>query len=105
MRNLYRQRKAMLTSCLTKEHPPETLKISGRGLHLLLQVQNGMNESELVAAAAKNSVRVYGLSEYCFGKQAVEAAQESNQLVIGYAGLNDRQLSEAIERLLLSWFF
>ena len=42
------------------------VKISGcdAGMHLLLTVENGMKQNELLASAAIEGVKVYGLSEY-----------------------------------------
>jgi GntR family transcriptional regulator/MocR family aminotransferase len=72
---------------------------SDAGLHFLMKVRNGLSEEELVQRAKNVSIRLYGLSEYF-----VEKLQMSDPtLVIGYSGLTEAAIDEAILRLQDAW--
>jgi GntR family transcriptional regulator/MocR family aminotransferase len=78
------------------------LYISGAnaGMHLMLTAKNNLSESELVARAAKGSVRVYGLSEYySFG----ECSQKKGSVIVGYSGMSNEELSAGIQALEKAW--
>lgn len=66
-------------------------RLSGQqaGLHFLLTVP-GCSEDELVARAAARSVRVHPLSQYCHTAFPIPST-----LVLGYAGLSERELTES----------
>ncbi|HHX12856.1 MAG TPA: PLP-dependent aminotransferase family protein, partial [Clostridiales bacterium] len=71
------------------------------GLHLLLKVENGMNEEQLVSTALLNGVKVYGISKYYFDKKYI---QELPLILIGYATMNEQEIEEAVKMLYKSWF-
>ena len=64
-------------------------------MHLLLAFQNGLTETELIQRAAKEDVRVYGLSDYWIG----ETKEEKPTILLGYANLTEGQIEEAVEIL------
>ncbi len=72
---------------------------SDAGLHFLLKVRNGMSEEALIQEAKNASIRLYGLSEYMIGK---EVSSEPT-LVVGYSGLTESLIDQAIERLVQVW--
>ena len=67
---------------------------------MLLEVQLPCTEQELVQAAAKAHVVVYGLSDYYETPQAVPPTP---QIVLGYACLSPEELEQGTMRLLDSW--
>ena len=68
-------------------------------MHLLLDVNNGMTEDELIAAARKNGVRVYGLSEnFNSGAEIYRSG-----IILGFAIVNKEQIEEGIKRLKEAW--
>ncbi|MGL4282795.1 MAG: PLP-dependent aminotransferase family protein [Eubacterium aggregans] len=70
------------------------------GLHLLLTVENGMTEAELVAKAKENGIRVYGVSEYYIRS---EEQMPRNMVVLGYAGFTEAAIYNAIGCLKAAW--
>lgn len=102
MKKTYRQRQKRLTELLRSHPLGAYLHICGEaaGLHLLLEVQLPCTEQELVQAAAKAHVVVYGLSDYYETPQAVPPTP---QIVLGYACLSPEELEQGTMRLLDSW--
>lgn len=98
MRTIYRSRRDAFMEGLSPA--PSLIHINGQesGLHLLLEVRNGMTEQQLVAAAASMGIKVYPLSEYYFGEKP-----ETSTVVIGYGGFREEALSAAASRLLRAW--
>ena len=66
MRNIYRARKDKLVEELRKLPNSSRIEIMGEnaGLHLLLKINNGLSEQELISRARAVGIRLYGLSEY-----------------------------------------
>ena len=81
----------------------KSFTVSGEnaGLHILLQDRRGRNEEELVGAAAKAGVRVYGLSEFCVGEMAPQ--WKADTVALGYASLRMEQIEEGMKRLRDAW--
>ena len=102
MKKLYRQRRDTLTesieSCKLKNYV--SLKGLDSGLHVLMKLNNGMNEKQLVESAAKENVKVYGLSEYySFEKEKVP----KSCIVAGYSGLDEKEITQGIKCLEQAW--
>jgi GntR family transcriptional regulator/MocR family aminotransferase len=70
-------------------------------LHLLLQINNGMTESQLVLAAMQAGVKVYGLSKYYFDKISIE---KTPTILMGYATMTETEIIKAVEILYKVWF-
>ena len=94
----YRQRKEFLLSEIHRQLGSQA-KIYGdkAGLHFLLQMK-GMEESELVERARQYGVRVYGLSEYTGRTPPLEGT-----VVLGYAGMKEAEIQEALSLLKKAW--
>lgn len=93
-RAIYRRRRNALVSALS-EHLPE-LNILGvaAGLHLLVELPRGTNEAELVSAAAKRRIRIYGAAAYHADPDSAPPA-----IVIGYGGLPEEEIERGVKRL------
>ncbi len=76
--------------------------LSGRhnGLHLLLTLPNGPGEEAMVRAAAAAGVKLTGLGAYYMeGRERCPA----NTVVLGYAGLKDRDIPALAQTLRAAW--
>lgn len=99
MRKVYRQ-KLELVLCRLKSYSQQISIIGGHsGLHVVLQIQNGMTEEELVERAAEEQIKVYPLSDYML----VKKENHTPTIVLGFAGIPIEQLEEALTVLLKSW--
>lgn len=70
------------------------------GLHILLEVDNGMSEQELIEAARKADVKVYPVSNYWINVKNYI----SSMVLIGYSSLSEDEIVEGITRLSSVWF-
>lgn len=102
IRNLYKARLDTLLNALSHSSLAGRYHVSGTeaGLHLLLHMENGMNEQELVASAAAHGVRVYGLSSYYIG---ASSTCPPATVILGYAGIPSEQLTQAVDVLAQAW--
>ena len=100
-RKVYQSRRDALLAALTRELSPIPFEVSGAeaGLHILLQVKNGMDEQTLIARALQTGVRVYGLSGYYTPPVRPPRAT----LVLGYAGLTETEIAAAVKLLAKAW--
>ncbi|WP_067726073.1 MocR-like pyridoxine biosynthesis transcription factor PdxR [Oceanobacillus damuensis] len=99
MRKIYR-RKLEKISELVKPYE-ETVSIIGErsGLHIVLSVNNGMCEDELVQKATAAGIKVYPLSGYSLGKNY----ENPPKIILGFAGVPEEELPTAITNLLEVW--
>lgn len=72
------------------------------GLHLLLTDRIGRSEKELVDAARRQGVKVYGLSSALVGAAVPEAVCRATVL-IGFGGLTEDEIRNGLERLAAAW--
>lgn len=102
MRNLYRSRKDTLIEEIKKLSFGEKIEIIGEnaGLHLMLRVQGGLTENELVTRAEKVGIKLYGLSEYYL---APGEAIPNNVVVIGYSNYDNSEIAKAVHLLNEAW--
>ncbi|HBL84993.1 MAG: GntR family transcriptional regulator [Clostridiales bacterium GWF2_38_85] len=102
MRNAYKERRDLFINAISRSNLADSIDIIGQdaGLHLLMQIKNGLNETQLVNRAKDASVRVYGLSEYY---NSVIQNFPKSTVVIGYSGLQPSQIDEAVKRLEKAW--
>jgi len=101
MRNAYKRRRDLLMALLISNRIASKMDFIGHdaGLHFLINVRNGMDETELVESAKAVGVRVYGLSEYYVGAYP----DASPLLVIGYSGLKEAEMRESVELMRKAW--
>ena len=100
-RKVYQARRDALMAALDRELAdlPHEVSRSEAGLHLLLHMRNGILERELIERARAVGVRVYGLSAY----YTPPVKPPKATLVLGYAGLTERQIDEAAALLRQAW--
>ena len=78
------------------------VKIHGKnaGLHILLEVNNGMTEKELIRSAEKADVKVYSVAKYWRNLQNYS----NNMVLIGFSSLSEAEIESGIRRLTAVWF-
>lgn len=102
MRMEYKRRRDALAEALYAAFGREELRLAGlhTGLHLLLTLQNGPPEGEMVARAAAAGIRLTGLSGYYHGAGAL---CPPSTVVLGYGGLAPSDASALAEALKAAW--
>lgn len=100
MRKVYKEKHDLLLELL--EPFREVFQITGEhaGLHLLLTSKEQVKEEELIKAAQKQKVKVYGLSDHIVenGRKA-----KSHTVILGYGGLSLEDIKKGIEALKKAW--
>lgn len=83
---------------LMKDH----VKIYGKnaGFHILLEINNGMTEKELIESAKKVDVRVYSVSKYWLNLQRYS----NNMVLIGFSSLSEEDIIIGTRLLSSVWF-
>lgn len=102
MKKIYKQRRDILCEKIMEGKLGRFVTITGSdaGMHLLLTVNNGMQQEQLLTAAAKEGVKVYGLSEYY---SFPVSAMPDNMVILGFSGLAQLQLVKGVEALERAW--
>lgn len=101
VRNIYKKKhNALLTAIRT--HMDDKVKVigSGSGLHVLLEPKNNMTERELIVKAREQGVVVYPVSTF----YDQPPYQEYAQVLLGFAGLDEKSINEGVQILSKSWF-
>lgn len=98
MRKIYRDKHEKVLELLK---PYEALSIIGEysGFHIVLVVNNGMSECELIQKAAEENIKVYPISTYSLKK----STENPPKIILGFAGIREDELEDAIHLLLKSW--
>jgi len=100
MRTLYRKKQNTFINAI-KTYLGEYVKIIGEksGLHLVLEVKNGMSEAELTSSALAVGVKVYPLSIY-FAKPK---ESELPKVLLGFGGLSEAEIEGGVRLLGEVW--
>lgn len=105
MRKIYKAKHDCLLEALKTFE--EVFQISGEhaGLHVVLTAKDCIRqEDELVEKAARAGVRVYGMRNYCAESESrKEEKTRQAKILIGYAGLSDEEMKNAIAILKREW--
>ena len=98
MRIIYRKKREILVNSLRKHE--KKLKIIGAdaGLHITIEVSNGMTEKELIKSAEDYGVKVYGFSRYYNSGKP-----ETCRILLGYADMKEKEIEEGMEILYTAW--
>ncbi|MEF3306393.1 MocR-like pyridoxine biosynthesis transcription factor PdxR [Paenibacillus sp. GYB003] len=100
MRSVYQRKQAALLQAAKRRLEPD-FRVSGgpAGLHVLLEPADGRDEAELIRLADEAGVRVYPVSVYRVEPQP----DEPSAVLLGFGGLDERQIDEGIRRLADAW--
>jgi len=100
MRNIYKKKRETLMEIIEKLLPNAKVSGANAGLHLLLTVNNQMDEATLIASAAKQGVEVYGISQFFLTTLPHDL---SPTLLLGFATLKEEEIIQAVTLLQKSW--
>jgi GntR family transcriptional regulator/MocR family aminotransferase len=93
-RRVYRRRRDLLVSALEAHLPRSTLRGVAAGLHVLMELEAGIDEAAVIRLAAGRDIRVYGASAY----RATPAAG-APALVLGYGNLQEEDIVPGVRQL------
>ena len=93
-RLVYKRRRDRLVKALRKHLPNARQHGVAAGLHLFLELPGGAHESEIVKAAARHSIRLFGASAYRIG-----ASSRPPALVVGYGTVLEDELERGVQQL------
>ena len=101
MRNIYKKKRETLVFAIQQYLPGVKIIGANAGLHLLLEIGNGMEEAKLIAAAHNQGVKVYGLSGYYSGEHSLI---KHPTILLGYATMRQNEIADAVRLLKNAWY-
>jgi GntR family transcriptional regulator/MocR family aminotransferase len=101
MRNLYKQKREVLVNEIAKQLPTARIQGSAAGLHLIIQVENGMDEDVLETSAKHHGVNVYGLSRYY---SELSQGELDGRVLLGFATIRIEEIADAVALLRAAWY-
>jgi GntR family transcriptional regulator/MocR family aminotransferase len=93
MRPVYRRRRDVLLAALERRLPDFAVAGKAAGQHLVAWLPPDLTEADVVAAAARRDVGVYGVAPYRF------TSTGPGGLLFGYASLSERAITEGVTLL------
>jgi len=90
----YRDRRAALVGALARHLPDAEVEGIAAGLHLLARIPSHRDERQILRAARRRGIRLYGLTDY-----QIEHHASAPALVLGYAGLTIDAIDHGIAEL------
>ncbi|NRZ40806.1 DNA-binding transcriptional MocR family regulator [Clostridium beijerinckii] len=70
------------------------------GLHILLELNNGLSEEEIIKKAKEYGVIVSPVSTYWLRKDKYS----NNMVFLGFGGMTESEIAEGINLLSKAWF-
>ena len=92
-RTIYRRRRDVLIAQLAVHLPDGRCEGVAAGLHLLLRLPPGVDDTHVVDAAAARGLRVQAVSSHCV------ASEPNGGLVLGYGRLHESAIPAAVQEL------
>ena len=105
-RTLCRKKRDLLLQALSPYSRHLHIRGTDAGTHLLCTVRNKMTEEELITAARKAGVIVYGISDYYIDTSVHLLPYQmipDATVLLGYAGLSESELYPGAARLAQAW--
>ncbi|MGB8454419.1 MAG: PLP-dependent aminotransferase family protein [Anaerocolumna sp.] len=96
MRKLYKGKHDLLVQSLKIFKDKVTLEGENGGLHLVLHFLSNASEKEIIEAAAKKSIKLYGLSEHYLNKPEPPPMPS---ILLGYANMTEAGIPDGIHAL------
>lgn len=100
MRNLYRGKRELLISLLEPWGDAIAIRGENAGHHIPLHLHGGMTEEEMCRRALEQRVKVYPISRYFRGEVPTSC---QSTVLLGYAGLTEKQILQGVQRLHRAW--
>jgi GntR family transcriptional regulator / MocR family aminotransferase len=100
MKNVYQKKHVHLLSVIV-HYLGTSVRVIGQhsGLHIVLEVLNGLSESELISKANEKGVKIYSTSQYWMAPDS----QSAPRVLLGFGGLSENELEEGIRLLQEAW--
>lgn len=100
MRVIYRKKYMAIMQAL-KNNMGENARIIGgnAGLHLILEIRNGMTEDILISEANKVGVQVYPVSKHWTNPEHIKYPA----VILGFGGMSIGQIHDGIKLLSIAW--
>ena len=98
MRMRYRAKHDLLLEGLEPFRKEFTISGEDAGLHLLLTARESVTEQELLDAAAREKVKVYGMSENMVTSTTAKAT-----VLLGFGSMEEADMEEGLNRLRKAW--
>ena len=101
MRTIYKRKRELLVNEINRMDCNINIIGADAGLHLLLQVPNGMTEAELIEHAYQQGVKVYASSKYYSDPSLLPKLPV---VLLGYAVISEEEIGKSIPLLKRAWF-
>lgn len=98
MRIIYRKKREVLVNSIRKYKEKFRIIGADAGLHITIEVNNGMTEKELIKSAKDLGVKVYGLSRYYSSSN-----KETCRILLGYADMTEKEIEDGMKILYTAW--
>ena len=95
MRGIYKNKHDFLVSELRKRKWVEKIAGDNAGLHVLVQIDTTLSEQELCERAAKQGIRLMGISEHYIHKPK----ERKPVILLGYGKPDEKKILEGLDRL------
>lgn len=102
MRKIYKEKHDFLLEQISGFEKKFYLSGENAGLHVLLTSKKGIPEKELILTAAKEGVKVYGLSDALLAQEE-ENKKYKNTILLGYGALEKEEIRKGVEILKQAW--
>lgn len=98
MRNTYKKKREFLVNRIKEDFKDTEIIGTNAGLHLLIKVNNGLSEEELIEKAKKVKIRILGISNSYLENKSKEAI-----VFLGYGNLSIEEMDKALDLLKKAW--
>ena len=98
MRNTYKKKREFLVNRIKEDFKDTEIIGTNAGLHLLIRVNNGLSEEELIERAKKVKIRILGISN-----SYLENKSKESIVFLGYGNLSIEEMDKALGLLKKAW--
>ncbi len=99
MRKTYKSKHDLIVKHLKEMQKICVFHGENAGVHFVLEFINGLTEQEAIDKAKDVGIQVYGVSEYCIELNR----KKENKVLLGYAGMEEKEIEEAMKLLKEIW--
>jgi len=101
MRTLYRRKRDHLLKALQPFRDDIEIRGTDAGHHIICKIRRAYSEQQLLERALENGVKVYGISSFYFEQDGV--TPPASTVLLGYAALDNEQISRGVSSLAEAW--
>ncbi len=99
MRKIYKSKHDLIVKHLKEMQEICVYHGENAGVHFILEFINGLTEQEAIDRAKSAGIQVYGVSEYWIAPNQ----EKQNKVLLGYAGMEEQEIEEAMKLLKKVW--